>query len=74
MEDVDTGEDNPASGGAGEVLAGDCSVGCVGDGARGGSAVGFEGLPPVMGLQTPELSSGHRKTSIGPRVLLSDTW
>lgn len=74
VEDVDTGDDAAASRVAVEVLVCDCSAGLVGVGTSGGSVVGFEGLPSVMGLQTPELSSGHRKTSTGPRVLLSDTW
>ena len=77
MDDVDAGDDKPTSRGAVDVLACDWSAGCVGcagGGAGEGAALGFEGLLPVTGLQTPELSSGQRKTSIGPRVLFSDTW
>ena len=74
VDDVDAGDDKPTSGAVVEVLACDWSVGCVGGGAREGSAWGFEGLLPITGLQTPELSSGQRKTSMGPRVLFSDTW
>lgn len=74
VDDVDAGDDKTTSGAVVQVLGCDWSVGCVGGGAKEGSAVGFEGLLPVTGLQTPELSSGQRKTSIGPRVLFSDTW
>lgn len=78
VDDVDTGDDTPNSRAeVAEVLAcawsaADCVVG--GGGAREGSALGLEGLLPVTGLHTPELSSGQRKTSMGPRVLFSDTW
>lgn len=74
VDDVDAGEDKPTSRAVVLLLCCDWSAGCVGGGTRGGSALGLEGLPPVTGLQTPELSSGQRKTSIGPRVLFSDTW
>lgn len=74
VDDVDAGDDKPTSRAAVDVLACDCSAGCAGGGTMGGSALGFEGLLPVTGLQTLELSSGQRKTSIGPRVLFSDTW
>lgn len=74
MDDVDAGDDNLTSDVAVEVLGCDWSVGCVAGGARVGSALGFAGLLPVTGLHTPELSSGQRKTSMGPRVLFSDTW
>lgn len=75
MDDVDAGDagDNKVSSCAAvEFLACDWSVGRAGGGTSNGS--GLEGLPPVTGLQTPELSSGQRKTSMGPRVLFSDTW
>lgn len=74
MDDVDAGDDKPTSRAVVDVLACDRSVGCVGGGTGEVSALGLEGLLPVTGLQTPELSSGQRKTSIGPRVLFSDTW
>lgn len=74
VDDVDAGDDKPTSRAVADVRVCVWSVGCVGGGTRGASALGFEGLLPVTGLQTPELSSGQRKTSIGPRVLFSDTW
>lgn len=81
VDDVDAGEDTLGSRAgvdavvaATDVLDCDSPVGCAGGGARDGSEGGFEGLLPVTGLQTPELSSGQRKTSMGPLVLLSDTW
>lgn len=74
VDDVDTGDDKPTSRAVVDVLACDWSVGCAGGGAWVWSALGFVGLLPVTGLQTPELSSGQRKTSIAPRVLFSDTW
>lgn len=74
VEVVDTGDDKPTSGAVVHVLGCDWSVGCVGGRTGEESVLGFEGLLPVTGLQTPELSSGHRKTSMGPRVLFSDTW
>lgn len=74
VDDVDAGDDKPTSTAVVDVLACDWSAGRVGGVTSEGSALGFEGLLPVTGLQTPELSSGHRKTSIGPRVLFSDTW
>lgn len=36
--------------------------------------VDFAGLQSVTGLQTPELSSGQRKTSIGPLELFREIW
>lgn len=78
MDDVDAGDDKLTSTAFVDVdvdvLACDWSVGCVVGGTREGSALSFDGLLPVTGLQTPELSSGQRKTSIGPRVLFRDTW
>lgn len=74
MDDVDAGDEEAASSAAAELLPCDWSAGGVGGGTREGSASGLEGLAPVTGLQTPELSSGQRKTSIGPCVLFSDTW
>ncbi|TNN52566.1 hypothetical protein EYF80_037210 [Liparis tanakae] len=67
VDDVDAGDEGAAS-------SSDWSAGGEGGGTREGSASGLEGLAPVTGLQTPELSSGQRKTSIGPCVLFSDTW
>lgn len=80
MDDVDAGDANLAS--AADVLVCDWSVDWSVDwavswavgGVKAGSASGFDGLLPVTGLQTPELSSGQRKTSMGPRVLFRDTW
>lgn len=72
MDDVDAGDANLAS--AADILAGDWSVSWAVGGFKAGSASGFDGLLPVTGLQTPELSSGQRKTSMGPRVLFRDTW
>lgn len=58
-----------------DVRAGGGSAGGVAGGARVGSAFwSLDGLLPVMGLQTLELSSGQRKTSIGPCVLFKETW
>ena len=74
VDDVDAGDDKPTSGAVVDILACDWSAVCAGGWTREGSALGFEGLLPVTGLQTPELSSGQRKTSIGPRVLFRDTW
>ena len=74
VDDVDAGDDKPTSRAAADVLACDGSMGCEGGGTREGSESGLEGLLPVTGLQTPELSSGQRKTSICPRVLFRDTW
>ena len=74
VDDEDAGDEKPASGASVEVLSCDWSVCCVGGGTREGSAAGLEGLLPVTGLQTPELSSGQRKTSMAPRVLFRDTW
>lgn len=74
MDDVDAGDDKLTSRGGVDFLACDWSVGCVVGRTRERSPLGFDGLLPVTGLQIPELSSGQRKTSIGPRVLVRDTW
>lgn len=74
VDDVDAGDDKPTSTVDFGVREGCWSVGRGGDETREGSALGFAGLLPVTGLHTPELSSGNRKTSIGPRVLFRDTW
>lgn len=74
VDDVDAGDDKPTSRADVDVLACNWSAGSVEGGTAEGSTLGFVGLFPVTGLQTPELSSGQRKTSIGPRVLVSDTW
>lgn len=48
---------------------------CVDEAGRDGLRVeDFAGLPPVTGLHTPELSSGHRNTSMGPLVLFREIW
>lgn len=70
VDDVDAGEDKPTSWVTLHTLGCDCSA--VG-GTTEESTLVFAGLFPVMGLHTSELSSGQRKTSIGPWVLLSDT-
>lgn len=69
VDDVDAEDDELSSNVAVELLAFDWSVGC--SGTREGSA-DLAGLLPVTGLQAPELSSGQRKTSMGPCVLFRD--
>lgn len=69
VDDVDAEDDELSSNVAIELLAFDWSVGC--SGTREGSA-DLAGLLPVTGLQAPELSSGQRKTSMGPCVLFRD--
>lgn len=68
MDDVDAGD---ASLGSGEGKV--AGAGARG-GVEGGSTSGLDGLAPMTGLQTPEMSSGQRKTSMAPRVLFRDTW
>lgn len=72
VDDVDAGEDELASKVAVDPLAFDWSVGCAIGGTREGSVLVLVGLLPLTGLQAPELSSGQRKTSIGPCVLFKD--
>lgn len=74
VEDVDAGDDKPTSEAAVQVLACEWSAGVAEGRTMEESALGLEGLLPVTGLQMPELSSGQRKTSMGPLVLFSDTW
>lgn len=64
---MDAGDDELAS-----KAAVDRSVGCAIGGTKEGSVLVLVGLVPVTGLQAPELSSGQRKTSIGPCVLFKD--
>lgn len=72
VDDVDAGDASLGSSlGSGEGSVGGAGAG---GGVEAGSASALDGLTPVMGLQTPELSSGQRKTSIAPRVLFRDTW
>lgn len=74
VDDVDAGDDATSSLAGVHVLDRSCSAVSEGDGTKEGSSLLLEGLLPVTGLHTPELSSGQRKTSIGPCVLFSDTW
>lgn len=74
VDDVESGEEDLASCTDAEVVLGDWLTGRMGGGARVGSVSGLVGLLPVTGLQTPELLSGHRKTSMGPRELFRVTW
>lgn len=69
---MDAGDEELARKVAADPLAFDWSVGCAMGGTREGSAPVLAGLLPLTGLQAPELSSGQRKTSIGPCVLLKD--
>lgn len=72
MDDTDTGDAKFSSKTVADIWDCDWSPGCVGGGTREESELGLDGLLPLTGLQTPELSSGQRKTSIGPRVLFRD--
>lgn len=74
VDDVDVGDDTATSWAEVHVLGCGCSTVCAEGGTWVGSMFAFEGLLPVTGLHTPELSSGQRKTSMGPLVLFSDTW
>lgn len=67
---MDAGDDELACKVADDPLAFDWSVGCAIGGTREGSVLVLVGL--LTGLQAPELSSGQRKTSIGPCVLFKD--
>ena len=70
VDDVESGEDDLTSWADARLLWGDWTTGR----ARAGSTSALEGLLPATGLQAPELLSGHRNTSMGPRELLRDTW
>lgn len=69
---MDDGDDELASKVAVDPLAFDLSVACPTGGTRDGLVLALAGLFPVTGLQAPELSSGQRKTSMGPCVLFKD--
>lgn len=72
MDDVDAGDEELACKAAADPPAFDWSAGCATVGTGEGSALVLAGLLPLTGLQAPELSSGQRKTSIGPCVLFKD--
>lgn len=59
----------------GSVADADDLASCTDEAGCGGLWLDdFAGLHPVTGLHTPELSSGHRKTSMGPLVLFREIW
>ena len=74
MDDIESGDDDLTSWADARLLWGDWTTGSMGGGPRAGSASALTGLLPPTGLQGPELLSGHRNTSMGPRELFRDTW
>lgn len=67
VDDVEAGDDEHSS-----KAAFDWSVCCATGGTREGSVLALAGLLSETGLQAPELSSGQRKTSMGPCELFRD--